>query len=220
MKNRFITAAMLLGMMALSSSCVVRVNPAKLREEMRVDVVSDSIAVLDGDTATKLVNLKDFNEIASKGAIDVYFRYSDEPRAEILASKDVIDNVRIDQKGDKVSVKIERRTNVKNHGIKTIVRFYSPSVKSISLAGAGSIEAESLHESEFSAAVAGSGDVKLSGLDVKDLEIAVAGSGDIVLNGRADHFEGAVAGSGDIDIRGLECDDVETDIAGSGKVIR
>ncbi|MCQ2134373.1 MAG: DUF2807 domain-containing protein [Bacteroidales bacterium] len=240
MKNRFITAAMLLGMMALSSSCVVRVNSSKLKDELDSRGSLESIDILDEETATKVVNLKDFNEIASKGAFDVYFVYSDEPKAEIVASKDIIDNVVVAQKGNKVTVNLDRKVNVKSHGVKTTVRLYAPSVKSISLAGSGNIEAETIHEPEFSAAVAGSGDiviysivadeaefavagagdVRVSDLEVKELEAAVAGSGDIVLNGHAGRFEGDIAGSGDIDIRGLDCDNAKTDVKGGGKVMR
>lgn len=240
MKNYFMTAALLLGTMTLSSSCVVRVNTAQLREKMGLEGDVQFVDVFEEDMTTKEFALDVFDDIYSKGNFDVSFVYADEPKAEITAGKDLIDFIEVTQDGRSVTVALDRRVKVSLHGNKTKVCLYSPAVRSISLAGSGSIDMETVHESSFSAALAGSGDINIGDLEcdeaqftvagsgdinvresnVKSLKSTVAGSGDVILCGHADSFEGGIAGSGNIDIRNLDCDSVEAGVKGSGKVLR
>lgn len=239
MKSRFITAALLIGAVAVSSSCVVRVNGTRLRDELGLDGKNIVIDVDGSEQEVREVALEEFDEISTKGPIDVYFFYSEESKAEVRAQKSVIDLIKVEQSGRTVTIGTENNVRIVNHGNGIRVNVYSPSVKEIALAGSGSINAERIDEDCFKAALAGSGDINIDALtaskadlsvagsgdvkvrvDAAQVEAAVAGSGDIVISGKADKLDAAVAGAGDIDIRNLECDSVSTSVKGAGKVRR
>ena len=96
----------------------------------------------------------------------------------------------------------------------------SPSVKSIEIAGSGTVTApNALAVADLGLEVAGSGEITLSQLTCKDLKMEVAGSGEITLGTvQADEASGEIAGSGDIEVAGLICKNVKNQIAGSGDI--
>ena len=96
----------------------------------------------------------------------------------------------------------------------------SPSVKSIEIAGSGTVTApNALSVADLGLEVAGSGEITLSQLTCKDLKMEVAGSGEITLGTvQADEASGEIAGSGDIEVAGLICKNVKNQIAGSGDI--
>ena len=96
----------------------------------------------------------------------------------------------------------------------------SPSVKSIEIAGSGTVTApNALAVADLGLEIAGSGDITLAQLTCKDLSMEIAGSGDITLGTvQADEASGEIAGSGDIEVAGLICKNVKNQIAGSGDI--
>ena len=96
----------------------------------------------------------------------------------------------------------------------------SPSVKSIEIAGSGTVTApNALAVADLGLEIAGSGDITLAQLTCKDLSMEIAGSGDITLGTvQANEASGEIAGSGDIEVAGLICKNVKNQIAGSGDI--
>ncbi|XUU61377.1 head GIN domain-containing protein [Erythrobacter sp. HA6-11] len=97
------------------------------------------------------------------------------------------------------------------------VRVTMPAPESISIAGSGSVETNSLaNQAEIS--IAGSGSVETADIAVETLEVAMLGSGKVTGSGTAERIEVSSAGSGYVDLSGVKTDRGEVSIAGSGDV--
>jgi hypothetical protein len=90
------------------------------------------------------------------------------------------------------------------------------SLKVLTLAGSGDVEADGLKTAELKLKVHGAGDVNLRQLSADALSIAVEGSGDVRASGRAAKLGVSIVGSGDVTCRDLQSDEVSVSIAGSG----
>jgi hypothetical protein len=92
----------------------------------------------------------------------------------------------------------------------------APSVKALTLAGSGTLEADRLRGDTVAATVAGSGNLALGDLQAREFSGTMAGSGKLQVAGRSEQAHITIAGSGDIDARALSVDTAGVSIAGSG----
>lgn len=92
----------------------------------------------------------------------------------------------------------------------------APGFTKLSVAGSGTIKAETLQTTRLQASISGSGDIQILKLDAGELAISIAGSGDFEAKGHADQVEASIAGSGDVRTANLQSKRVKVNIAGSG----
>lgn len=90
-----------------------------------------------------------------------------------------------------------------------------PSLRTITLAGSGTLEAAQL-SGNASVTIAGSGTADTRGVDAEALDVTIAGSGTYRAAGKAARLDLTVAGSGSADMAGLAVGDADVTIAGSG----
>lgn len=98
---------------------------------------------------------------------------------------------------------------------KAIVHVTMPSPTSLTMAGSGIIEAESL-SGAAQVNILGSGTAKTANIAADTLEVTIGGSGSYSASGIAKALELAVAGSGSADLAGLKVDRAKVRIMGSG----
>jgi hypothetical protein len=109
-------------------------------------------------------------------------------------------------------------------------------IESLSVSGAGNIDAGDLNSEQFTARVSGSGNLKLAALEAqnvtarisgsggiriervetRNLKCDISGSGNVRLAGRADQVELCVSGSGSLAAADLACHAADVSITGSG----
>lgn len=130
----------------------------------------------------------------------------------VEGNNDVTDALRFDLDGDTLTVTRENDSDVK--GTAT-VNVTMPAIASITSAGSGTINAQSLAENA-EVTIAGSGEVTTGAISVKDLDVTIAGSGSFSANGSAENLDLTVAGSGSARMSALKVGKADINIAGSG----
>jgi hypothetical protein len=123
--------------------------------------------------------------------------------------------LRFDLDGDELT--IARDSKVYKGSKHAIVRITLPSPEALTVAGSGTIEAESM-AGDAEIDIAGSGKINVSSLTAQRLSVDIAGAGDVTAAGTAERLSVGIAGSGDVDLKQLKAVNVSVEIAGSGDV--
>lgn len=93
-----------------------------------------------------------------------------------------------------------------------------PMLRSVELAGSGSVVVDRIKTTDFAAELSGSGSVRLGAVDAQTVKLSTAGSGSIDAAGQCGQGRAEIAGSGNIRIGGLKCATLEASVAGSGTI--
>lgn len=123
--------------------------------------------------------------------------------------------LRFDRDGD--TLNIARDSEAYDGRGTAIVKITMPAATHLSIAGSGSIAADTM-ASDAEIDIAGSGDVTVASITAEELDIDIAGKGNVTAAGTTGRLSVGIAGSGDVRFAELMADDVEIDIAGSGDV--
>lgn len=109
------------------------------------------------------------------------------------------------------------RDNLNLHAHTMRITVNAREIDHLSLAGSGSISADTLRARSFKASLAGSGSIKARAIEGDSLAIKLAGSGDLAVGGgNVKDMKISIAGSGDVDVGKLKAADVRVNTTGSG----
>lgn len=172
--------------------------------------------------------MKDFDTINMATSLNVVYVQGIGHYVRIVGEQDAINKLDITQnkRTVNISTKMKKIGNVYqsvNIGKSKILTIYvvSPYIKTINLAGSGTLEAEKINMPSFSLSlnVAGSGEIKIKNINVGTANVSVAGSGEIKV-GNLQTVKGnlAVTGSGDINATVNCSDELNCAVAGSGDI--
>lgn len=177
--------------------------------DMNVSIDGESgvpLAELDmsGEAPTELVLAGPDTVIVNDGsALDI----------DVSGDDTAIELVRFTLKDGTLGV-LRARDDRKNSGRATVT-ITMPSPRSITIAGSGSVEAESMSE-KADINILGSGDLKVGEIDANSADVNVAGSGKMEAAGRIGKLDLNVMGAGKADMSGVSVDNADVTIAGSG----
>lgn len=97
------------------------------------------------------------------------------------------------------------------------IRITMPPPKDVVIAGAGTIEAQSLAK-EADVSIGGAGTITFGKIAAEKLGINIGGSGTIRGSGTVKQLEVTIGGSGDVEMPGLKADKAEVMIGGAGDI--
>lgn len=110
----------------------------------------------------------------------------------------------------------KRDMNLRTRNLKVVVN--ARQVERLSLAGSGTIDADSLRGPRLNVDIGGSGDVKVRNLDSDSLAVTLGGSGDFEAgSGSARQLSVSIGGSGTVNMGRVQSDKVSINVAGSGE---
>jgi hypothetical protein len=147
-----------------------------------------------GETVTEERTTTEFDGVEIRGAADTTIVVGGEYAISVRAGSNTIDGVHTSVVGttlviDEDDVAAARRVEVTIH---------APSLSSVQILGAGTID--------------------ISGVDSDKFAIVVAGAGDVTAQGRTGSLVAIVAGTGEIDARQLLAADATARLAGVGTI--
>lgn len=169
----------------------------------------------------QLTSMNVFDNVNVAGPFNVFYEQGDAFTVLVKGTVEQLEKMTIYVKDD--GLYIDRRENKWSgndfKGLQVFVT--SPAIKSLGVAGSGTITApKALTVDDFGLEVAGSGSITLAQLTCADLRNEIAGSGKLTLGiVQATSVRNEIAGSGDIDMAGLKCMNVKNEIAGSGSIV-
>lgn len=158
--------------------------------------------------------LDDFSGMILSFSGDVVLQQGEKQSVTIEAQPNILDNISDEVSNGVWDIRFMKR--VRHHdGIRIWITL--PSLKEVSLTGAGSIKGEKLFENldRVKLEISGSGDITLQ-LDAREIEAGITGSGDIKLTGKAAKSKIEITGSGQVDAKALRVLDCSVKITGSG----
>jgi len=177
--------------------------------EMNVNINGDEgvpLAELDmsGDAPTNLVLAGPDNVVLNSG---------DTLSIDVSGDDEAVELLRFTNDGGTLGI-MREDGNWRNSGT-AIVTVTMPAPESITIAGSGSVEAETMAQ-DADLTIAGSGSAKVTNMEATKLEATIAGSGSLSAAGTAQELELSVLGSGSGDMQGLSVDSADVTIAGAG----
>lgn len=133
---------------------------------------------------------------------------------EITAGERLIDRITSDVTDGMLVLDIREGPNLGLGGIE--YRLVLPTVESVTVSGAGDVDAKLDRSPSLAVLLAGAGDVTAAGVDVKDLSVTVSGAGSVSLSGSAGRQRVEISGLGGYHGAELKSDDAEVLVSGAG----
>lgn len=173
----------------------------------------------NGDIATEARDTGAFDGVSLTGGFNVVIRQGSGNKVEVKADRNLLPLIEtrvVDgSKGRTLEISPKKGVNVHSSNNPSFT-IEMPALRSISVAGSGTVKVEAMKTGGVDASIAGSGDIRFTGLDAERLGMKVSGSGDIVAAGRCGNATVSIAGSGDVKAADLVAEEVKVSIAGSG----
>ena len=173
----------------------------------------------NGDIATEARDTGAFDGVATAGGFNIVIRQGTGNKVEVKADRNLLPYIEtkvVDGgKGRTLQIEPKRGFNI-HSSTNPSLTIEMPSLRSVSVAGSGTVKVEAMKTAGVDAAIAGSGDIRFASLDTERLGMKVSGSGDIVAAGKCGSANVSIAGSGDVKAADLVTEDVKVTIAGSG----
>ena len=110
-----------------------------------------------------------------------------------------------------------RHANIAPTRLRIVVQ--AKNIEHLTVAGSGSIEADSLRGPRLKLDVGGSGSIHVKALDSAAVSVSIGGSGSFSGAGHAGRLSVAIGGSGRVQAGQLAADEVQVSIGGSGQAL-
>lgn len=173
----------------------------------------------NGDLTTEARQPGAFDGVEMAGGFHVVVRQGSGNKLEVKADRNLLPYIETrvveNSKGRTLEIGPKKGYNLDTSNTPSFV-VELPTLRTVGVAGSGSIKVEAMKTGSVDAAIAGSGDIRFAGLDAERLAMKVSGSGDIVAAGRCGTATISIAGSGDVKAAELAAEEVKVSIAGSG----
>lgn len=156
-----------------------------------------------------------FRQLKTEGCIDVNFVIFHENAIQVIADENIIDLIKIEYSGDKLTVGFKDNISFETQGLLQ-VNIVNPFLDKVELSGSGEINVKGLDQDVFSAILSGSGNMDLAGT-ADSADVALHGSGNIdSMDLRACKLVANLHGSGNIEATATNAAHVK--LYGSGNI--
>lgn len=173
----------------------------------------------NGDVVTEPRDLGSFDGVGLSGGFDVIIRQGSTARVEVKADRNLLPylETRVSDGAKGRTLEIGPKRGYQLSGsVNPVITIEMPTLRSVAVAGSGTVKVQAIKTAGVDASVAGSGDIRFADLAAERAGFKVSGSGDIAASGRAGQVTVSIAGSGDVKVAELAADEVKVSIAGSG----
>lgn len=179
-----------------------------------------------------------FSKVDASGSVDIEFVQGKEQAMRIVGSKQFVDNIVVEKKGETLYVSHKSNSVISFFDDDVTLYIYSPDLTEVNLRGSctfdvkGALDTDNLKvsvmgsgEADFGSIVCdainfevrGSGDIGAKRIDTKNAVANVFGSGDLDFDFlKADNVQFAVSGSGDLDAMLSQVKTMQLNVVGSG----
>ena len=157
-----------------------------------------------------------FERIDFNGVGQMVIEIGEQESLRIEAEDNILKQIETEISADTLVIDIKKRISI--HPTEPI-RYYVTVVnlESISVSGAGSVEAPQLDPSKFSVHISGAGNVAVDSLEASSLDVKISGLGGLTINGgQVDTQEIRISGSGSHKATDMESAEADIQLSGLG----
>jgi hypothetical protein len=163
-----------------------------------------------------------FDQVEAAGPFDVTIRTGAAPSVKAHGNEKLLDRVTVEVSGGKLLIRPKHEGLFgdwhRTHG-KADIAITVPTLRSATLAGAGSIDIDKVRGDRFEGQIAGAGDFRIGSVEVGSFKMGISGAGDArAESGRAREADYSITGSGDLDAHAVASESIDVSIAGAGNV--
>ena len=159
-----------------------------------------------------------FSKVDASGSVDIEFVQGKEQAMRIVGSKQFVDNIVVEKKGETLYVSHKSNSVISFFDDDVTLYIYSPDLTEVNLRGSCTFDVKgALDTDNLKVSVMGSGEADFDSIVCDAINFEVRGSGDI--GAKRIDTKNAVAnvfGSGDLDFDLLKADNVQFTVSGSG----
>ena len=183
---------------------------------------SESMPSPDGSAKQSLPEGAVFTKINFKSFGEVYLTQGDSCDLKVEGNEDLLDNVQVDVAEDTLNIKFKSDitdwTGLRWMKGDSHLRYFvtMPSIEMVKMAGAGTLECESLKGDALDLTHSGAGKMSLRGLDLQSLKVDLGGIGEVILAGSVQSQTVDLSGAGSYDGVNLQSQDAEVLLSGAG----
>jgi len=158
------------------------------------------------------------NEIRVEMFCNVIYQSGSSNEVTFEIQPNLMDYIRVEESGGVLSVRSTRGFNLTNTSQTPVLTVSSPSLSSVTHAGAGRFTTtDTITGDSFALNITGAADGKAE-LDIQNLSVNLAGAGNFELSGIADTADVRMAGAGRLDALDLQTRTASINLAGVGTV--
>lgn len=179
--------------------------------------INQTMVSPSGSTATEERSVQDVQRVSLSAVGELVIQQGDSEGLTIEADSNVMPYIETKMNGSTLEI------GIKPHIILSMIPNirYTLRVKSldqISISGAGSITAESLHVDKLALNVSGAGNVHITDLQAASLSAKSSGTGNFEIEGKTASQDVTVTGAGNYTAGDLECQTADLTISGAGNM--
>jgi len=173
----------------------------------------------NGSITTQSYTVTDYDSVNSAGIFEVNLISGKEGEITVVSESNLLEYIEIFVEKNQLKIQAKKGYQLKtSKNNKITVTVPVEKISGVSLAGSGSITAQSRLVTEtLKVSLAGSGQMNLQ-TEATTVEASIAGSGELEISGTADYFDLSLAGSGMAKAKALQTKSSELSIAGSGDI--
>ncbi len=176
----------------------------------------------DGSAVQSLPEGATFTKINFKSFGDVFLTQGDACAFKIEGNEDLLDNIQVSVDDNTLNIKFKsditdwtglRWMKGDNH-----LRYFvtMPTIEMVKMAGAGTMEGETLKGDTLELIHTGAGKMTLRGLEYQSLEVEMGGLGEVILTGSVQSQTVDLSGAGSYRAENLQSQDAEVLLSGAG----
>lgn len=184
---------------------------------VNVDVGFDDEAVSD-TVVTESFAVEEFDQLDVGDAWTVLVTIGPEPSLEIEVSEHLLDDVEVDQDGDRLSLSMDDPRWFSDHRGTREARITTPGLNRLAVTGAASVEVVSLTGDDLDVELAGAGSVDLGEVELDRLDVGLEGASTIGGAGHVGTLTVDAEGASSMNFGRVTIDEAEIDASGASSL--
>lgn len=172
-------------------------------------------AVYDAPTVVESFEIDEFDRLVVSDSWTVFVTIGPEPSLEIEVAEDLLDDVEVDQSGDRLTLALDDPRWFSSHRGTREAHITTPSLTDLDVEGASTVEVVGLTGDELDVDLTGAVAVDLGEVDLQILDVALEGASSIDGAGNVGILTADAVGASSVNFGRMTIDEAEIDALGA-----
>lgn len=172
----------------------------------------------DGPTVTETFDIEEFDRLVVSDSWTVFVTIGSEPSLEIEVAEDLLDDVEVDQSGDRLTLSLDDPGWFSSHRGTREAHITTPTLTDLKVEGASIVEVDGLTGDRLDVDLSGAVTVDLGEVDLDRVDVALEGASTIDGGGSIGTLNADVVGASSVDFGRVTIDEAEIDAVGASSL--
>lgn len=172
----------------------------------------------DGPTVTESFDIDEFDRLVVSDSWTVFVTIGSEPSLEVEVAEDLLDNVQVDQSGDRLTLSMDGPRWFSSHRGTREARITTPSLTDLDVEGASTVKVDGVAGDRLDVALSGAVTVDLGEIDLERLNVGLEGASSLEGHGAVDALTIDAEGASSVDFASMSIGEADVDAAGASSL--